>query len=221
MDTTTISLAHTLSRHWWLVLLRGLVAIAFGVLALAQPGISTLALVLLIGAYMLADGVLGTWAAIASRKTYDDWWLLLLWGLTGIVAGGLTFFVPEITALVIMFYIAVWAIANGVLQIVAAVRLRKEIKGEWMLVLGGLASVAFGVIVLMQPAAGALVLLWLIASFALVFGVLLVALAFRLRKFGKEFAGSPPVRPRMTGTGTGTGTPVDPFTPASGHLGHL
>jgi uncharacterized membrane protein HdeD (DUF308 family) len=213
MDTLTISLAHTLSRHWWLVLLRGLVYIAFGVVALVQPEISTMALVLLIGAFMFADGVLGTWAAISSRKHYEDWWLLLLWGLTGIVAGGLTFFVPEITALVIMFYIAVWAIANGVLEIVAAIRLRKEIKGEWMLVLGGLASIAFGVIVLAQPAAGALILLWLIASFALVFGALLMALAFRLRKFGKQFAGTPPARHT-----TGTGTRVDTLTPASGHM---
>jgi uncharacterized membrane protein HdeD (DUF308 family) len=213
MDTPTLSMAHTLSRHWWVVLLRGVVAITFGIAALVQPAISTLALVLLIGAFMLADGVLGTWAAISSRKYYDDWWILLLWGLTGIVAGALTFFVPQITALVLMFYIAAWAIAKGVLEIVAAIRLRKEIKGEWMLVLGGLASVAFGVILLAQPAAGALILLWLIASFALVFGVLHVALAFRLRKYGKQF-GTPPVRPRMTGTGTR----VDPFTPASGQL---
>jgi uncharacterized membrane protein HdeD (DUF308 family) len=208
MDPMKISLAHTLSRQWWLVLLRGVVAITFGIVAFAQPAMSTMALVLLVGAFMLADGVLGTWAAISSRKYYDDWWLLLLWGMTGIVAGGLTFFVPQITALVIMFYIAVWAIATGVLQIVAAIRLRKEIKGEWLLVMGGLASVAFGVILLAQPAAGALILLWLIASFALVFGVMLVAFSFRLRKFGKQYAGSPPVRPRTT---SGTGTRVEAY----------
>jgi uncharacterized membrane protein HdeD (DUF308 family) len=208
MDPIRISLAHTLSRQWWLVLLRGVVAIMFGILAFTQPAMSTMALVLLVGAFMLADGVLGTWAAISSRKVYDDWWLLLLWGLTGIVAGGLTFFVPQITALVIMFYIAVWAIATGVLQIVAAIRLRKEIKGEWLLVLGGLASVAFGVALLAQPAAGALILLWLIASFALAFGILQVAFAFRLRKFAKQFAGTPPIR-RTTG---GTGTRVEAYS---------
>jgi uncharacterized membrane protein HdeD (DUF308 family) len=202
MDTLTISLAQTLSRHWWLVLLRGLAAITFGILAWTQPAISTMALVLLIGAYMLVDGVLGTWAAISSRKEYDDWPLLLVWGLIGIVAGGLTFFVPALTALAIMFYIAIWAIASGVLQIVAAIRLRKEIQGEWMLVLGGLASVAFGVILMAQPLAGALVLLWLIAGFAVVYGVLQVMFSFRLRRLGKQVAGSPPARPRATHTGT-------------------
>jgi uncharacterized membrane protein HdeD (DUF308 family) len=211
MDTPlTTTLAQTLSRNWWLVLLRGLAAITFGILAWTQPAISTMALVLLIGAYMLVDGVLGTWAAISARKDYDDWWLLLIWGLIGIVAGGLTFFVPQLTALAIMFYIAIWAIASGVLTIVAAIHLRKEIQGEWMLVLGGLASVAFGVVLMAQPLAGALVLLWLIATFALVYGVLLVLFSFRLRRLGKQLAGSPPARPRATHTG---GT----LSPASGH----
>lgn len=209
MDTLTISLAQTLSRNWWLVLLRGLAAITFGVLAWTQPAISAMALVMLIGAYLLVDGVLGTWAAIVSRKTYDDWGLLLLWGLIGIVVGGLTFFVPQLTALAIMFYIAIWAIASGVLQIIAAIRLRKEIQGEWMLVLGGLASVAFGVILMAQPLAGALVLLWLIASFALIYGVLMVLFSLRLRRLGNQVAGSP--------RATATGTRPDTLSPASGH----
>jgi uncharacterized membrane protein HdeD (DUF308 family) len=213
MDTLTTSLAHTLSRQWWLVLLRGLAAITFGILALTQPYISMAALVMLIGAYMLVDGVLATWAAISSRKTYDDWPLLLLWGLVGIVAGVLTFFVPQLTALAIMFYIAIWAIATGVLQIIAAIRLRKEIQGEWMLVLGGLASVVFGVILMAQPLAGALVLLWLIAAFALVYGVLQVVFSLRLRRHGKQLVGSPPARPRATHGGM----QHDPLTPASGH----
>lgn len=213
MDTLTNSLAQTLSRHWWLVLLRGLAAITFGILAWTQPYISTMALVMLIGVYLLVDGVFGTWAAISSRKTYDDWPLLLLWGLVGVIAGTLTFFVPQLTALAIMFYIAIWAIATGVLQIVAAIRLRKEIQNEWMLVLGGVLSIAFGVVLMAQPLAGAIILLWLIAAFALVHGVLLVILSFRLRRLGNQLAGSPPARPRATSTG---GT--DTLTPASGHL---
>lgn len=210
MDTLTNSLAQTLSRHWWLVLLRGLAAITFGILAWTQPYISTMALVMLIGVYLLVDGVFGTWAAVSSRKTYDDWPLLLLWGLVGVIAGTLTFFVPQLTALAIMFYIAIWAIATGVLQIVAAIRLRKEIQNEWMLVLGGVLSIAFGVILMAQPLAGAIILLWLIAGFALVHGVLLVIVSFRLRRLGNQLAGSPPARPRATGT--------DTLSPASGHL---
>jgi uncharacterized membrane protein HdeD (DUF308 family) len=215
MDTLQTSLSQTLSRQWWLVLLRGLAAITFGILAWTQPYISTMALVLLIGAYMLVDGAFGTWAAISSRKTYDDWPLLLLWGLVGIVGGVLTFFVPQLTALAIMFYIAIWAVATGVLQIVAAIRLRKEIKNEWILALGGVLSIAFGVILMAQPLAGALILLWLIAAFAVVHGVLLVLFSFRLRRLGKSLAGSPPARPRVTHTGPGM--QHDPLSPLSGH----
>jgi len=174
-----------LSRNWWVLLLRGLVAIAFGVLVWFQPGISLAALVLLFGAYSAADGILGVWTAIAERKEREHWGLLLIWGLLGIGIGILTFLVPGITALALLFYIAIWAVATGVLEIVAAIRLRKEIEGEWLLILGGLVSVVFGVILMAQPLAAALAVLWLIAIYAVIFGVLLVILAFRVRNFGK------------------------------------
>jgi len=167
------------------LLLRGLVAIAFGVLVWFQPGISLAALVLLFGAYSAADGILGVWTAIAERKEREHWALLLIWGLLGIGIGILTFLVPGITALALLFYIAIWAVATGVLEIVAAIRLRKEIEGEWLLILGGLVSVVVGVILMAQPLAGALAVLWLIAIYAVIFGVLLVILAFRVRNFGK------------------------------------
>jgi uncharacterized membrane protein HdeD (DUF308 family) len=176
-------LASVLSRHWWLLLLRGLAAIAFGVLTWVQPGISLSALVLLFGAYSMVDGVLATWAAIAGAKDHDFRWVLLLEGLLGIGVGILTFIAPAITALALLFYIAIWAIATGVLEIAAAIRLRKEIKNEWLLILAGLASVIFGALLAAQPGTGALALLWLIASYAVVFGVLLVVLAFKTRRF--------------------------------------
>ena len=116
-------------------------------------------------------------------KGHEYWWLLLLEGLVGIGIGLLTFFAPGITALALLFYIAIWAIATGILEIAAAIRLRKEIDNEWLLLLAGLASVVFGVLLAMQPAAGALALLWLIGSYAIVFGVLLLVLAFKIRKF--------------------------------------
>ena len=175
-------LASILVRSWWLLLLRGLAAIAFGVLTWFQPGISLAALVLLFGAYSMADGVLATWTAFAGRADHEYWWVLLLEGLLGMAVGLLTFLAPGITALGLLFYIAIWAIATGVLEIVAAIRLRTEIKGELLLILAGLASVAFGFLLVAQPGAGALALLWLIGSYAVLFGVLLVVLAFKARR---------------------------------------
>jgi uncharacterized membrane protein HdeD (DUF308 family) len=176
-------LASILTRSWWLLLLRGIAAILFGILTWFLPGISLAALVLLFGAYSMADGILGVWTAIAGRKDHEYWWVLLLEGLLGIGIGIITFLAPGITALALLFYIAIWAIATGVLEIVAAVRLRKEIADEWLLVLAGLASIVFGVLLVVQPGAGALAVVWLIASYAVVFGVLLVILAFKARKF--------------------------------------
>ena len=175
--------ASILKRGWWLLVLRALAAIAFGVLTWIQPAISLAALVLLFGVYALADGILGVWLAISGRTMNEYWWVLLLAGLVGIGAGILTFAAPGITALALLFYIAVWAIATGVLQLVAAVRLRREISGEWWLILAALASVAFGVILLARPAAGALAVLSLIAAYAIVFGVLQLLLAFKVKSF--------------------------------------
>lgn len=177
-------LASILSRRWWVLLLRGLVAIAFGVVSWVQPGISLAALVLLFGGYSLADGLLNAWMAVEGRRDHEHWWVLFLEGLLGIVVGVLTFLAPALTTLALLFYIAIWAIATGVLEIVAAIRLRKEIDNEWLLVLAGLASVVFGTLLMAQPAAGALALLWLIASYAIVFGVLLVVLSFKVRSLG-------------------------------------
>lgn len=176
-------LAAILFRNWWVLLLRGLAAIAFGVLIWFQPGISLAALVLLFGAYAMVDGILGVWTAIAGRTEHEHWWVLLLEGSLGIGVGVLTFFAPGVTALALLFYIAIWAIATGVLEIVAAIRLRKEIEGEWLLILSGLASIVFGVLLVAQPGAGALAVLWLIATYAVVFGVLLVLLALKARSF--------------------------------------
>lgn len=183
MNTILTQLASTLSRGWWLLLLRGLVAIAFGVLAWMQPGITLAALVLLFGVYCTADGILCFWTAVTGPKNHEYWWLLLLEGLVGIGMGLLAFFAPGITALALLFYIAIWAIATGMLEIVAAIRLRKEIDNEWFLLLAGIASVAFGILLTVQPGAGALAVLWLIGGYAVLFGVLLLVLAFKIRKF--------------------------------------
>ena len=179
------NLAAALGRNWWLLLVRGLVAIVFALLTWAQPGVSLAALVLVFGIYVLADGLLGVWSAIAKRRDNRHWWLLLLWGLVGIVVGVMTFIMPGITGLVLLMYIAAWAVITGVLQIVAAIRQRKEIKGEWLMILSGLVSVAFGVLLFLQPGAGALAVAWIIAAYAFIFGVLMVLLAFKVRKLGR------------------------------------
>jgi uncharacterized membrane protein HdeD (DUF308 family) len=184
------SLGSILSRSWWLLLLRGLAAIVFGVLIWFQPAISLAALVLLFGAYCTVDGVFGVWTAISGRKVHEDWFMLLIKGLLGIGVGILTLLVPGITALALLFYIAIWAIATGVLEVVVAVRLRKDIKGEWALILAGLASIVFGFLMVARPAIGALAVLWLIGSYAVVSGALLLVVALKARKFASTLARS-------------------------------
>lgn len=186
MSIVVKQLATILSRTWWMLLLRGLIAILFGVLAWLLPAGSLTMLVLLFGIYVLVDGVLGVWAAFVGRGQDEHWWVLLLWGLVGIGVGIIALMAPGITAMALLFYIAIWAVATGVLQIVAAIRLRREIDGEWLLVLGGLASIVFGTLLMAQPGAGALVLLWLIAAYAIVFGVIMMIVAFRARSFAKR-----------------------------------
>ena len=189
MNLVRARLADILSRGWWHLLLRGLAAIAFGVLTWLWPGISLAALVLLFGAYALMDGVLAVWTALSGRKEYDGWWVLLLIGLLGIGVGVMTFATPGLTAYALLLYIAIWAIFRGVLEIATAIRLRKEIEGEWVLVLGGVISVAFGALILARPGAGALAVLSLIAIYAVLVGILLVMLAFKLRNLGSRVAG--------------------------------
>jgi uncharacterized membrane protein HdeD (DUF308 family) len=172
------------SRHWWAFALRGVAAILFGVLAFVWPGMTLAVLVLLWGAYALVDGVLALISAF--RTNNDHRWGLLLEGLVGIGAGLVTFVWPGLTALVLLYIIAAWALITGVLELIAAFRLRRAIRDEWWLVLGGVASLLFGVVLLAAPAAGALALVWLIAAYAIVFGVLMVALALRLHGMGQR-----------------------------------
>jgi len=173
--------SNILSRYWWMTLLRGVISILFGIAIFAQPGISLVTLTLIFGVFALIDGVGNVVSAIGGRNENENWWILLLAGLAGIGVGILTFFNPGITALALLFYVAAWAIATGLLEIVAAIRLRKEIEGEIWLILAGLLSVAFGVMLMARPGLGALSVLWLIAGYAIAFGVILIALAFRTR----------------------------------------
>jgi uncharacterized membrane protein HdeD (DUF308 family) len=179
---TPPTLLHTLSRYWWLILLRGIAFIVFGVLAFMWPGLTLVTLVLFYGAFALVDGVLALAHAIMGGGEMGSRWWLVLVGVAGIAAGIVTFMWPGLTALLLLVFIATWAIVLGVFQIAGAIRLRKEIDNEWTLILSGALSVGFGLVLLAAPGAGAVGLIWVIASYAVVFGVLLVMLAFRLKK---------------------------------------
>jgi uncharacterized membrane protein HdeD (DUF308 family) len=174
-------LLHELTKRWWLLLLRGVAAIAFGVLAFIWPGVTLFTLVILYGAFALVDGILALAAAFASRsETVPRWWLVLT-GILGIAAGLIAMLWPGITALVLIVFIGAWAVVRGVMEIIAAIQLRKEIEGEWLLVLAGVLSVLFGLGVLIFPGTGALALIWLIAIYAVAIGIVMIVLALRLR----------------------------------------
>src|SRR5262245_58153403 len=179
-------LAQVLSRYWWMTLIRGVIAILFGIMLFVWPQISLASLVLLFGVFALADGVANVATAVGGRGEHESWWVLLLAGLAGIAVGILTVFNPGATALGLLVYIAIWAVATGLLEIVAAIRLRKEIEGEFWLVLAGVASVVFGMFLVARPEAGALAVLWFIAAYAIVFGAILIFLAFEARGFVKR-----------------------------------
>jgi uncharacterized membrane protein HdeD (DUF308 family) len=178
-----------LSRNWWALALRGLAAIVFGVLAFAWPGLTLWALVLLFGAYMLVDGIFAIVGAVRAAGRETRWWLLLVEGVLGVLAGLVAFLWPGITALALLYLVAAWAIATGILQIIGAIRLRREIEGEWALILGGVLSVIFGLVLAVLPGSGILALVWLIGAYAVVSGVLLIVLAFRVRNNRDEAEG--------------------------------
>ncbi|HEU4864586.1 MAG TPA: HdeD family acid-resistance protein [Candidatus Limnocylindria bacterium] len=170
-----------LARWWWTFVVRGLLAIAFGVLAFFAPGLGIAVLVGLFAAWALIDGVTSLATGIGGRNRDKSWWLEILEGVVSIIAGIIALVFPVLAAEVLVIIIAAWAIVTGIFEIIAAIRLREQIKGEFWLGLAGLASILFGVILLVFPGVGALSLVWLIGSFALVFGVFLVILGWRLR----------------------------------------
>jgi uncharacterized membrane protein HdeD (DUF308 family) len=184
---------HALADRWWLLLLRGIAAILFGILAFIWPGLTLVTLVLMFGAFALVDGAIVLGAAFSgAAKPVPTWWLILV-GLLGIAAGIITFLWPGMSAILLVVFIGAWAVAHGIFEIIGAIQLRKEIENEWMLILGGIISVIFGIIVLIAPGAGALALVWWIAIYSIVFGVMFVAFSLRLRRHQHHTA--PPATP--------------------------
>jgi uncharacterized membrane protein HdeD (DUF308 family) len=175
-----------LSKIWWAILLRGLCGIGFGILAFTMPGLTLATLVLLFGWVAILGGVFEIVGAISGRSKSDDWWIWLLQGVVGVLVGALTFYTPGVTTLVLLFFIAIWALATGVLQILAAIRLRHEIKGEGWMIVSGFASVALAVILLANPAAGALGLIYYIGASALLSGLVFTMVALKVRGAAKR-----------------------------------
>jgi uncharacterized membrane protein HdeD (DUF308 family) len=172
----TASIVEGFAKNWWGLLLRGILAILFGVMAFAMPGITLVSLAMLYGAYALIDGVLAMWFGVGSRT-----WALVLFGLLGIAAGIFTLYLPWGTAIALLYMIGAYAIVRGIFEIVTAIQLRHEITNEWSMGLAGLVSVLVGLMFIARPGAGALALVWLIGAYAILAGVLLIKLALRVR----------------------------------------
>jgi uncharacterized membrane protein HdeD (DUF308 family) len=176
-----------LGRNWWLLALRGVLAIAFGILAFLMPGITLAVLVALVGAYLLVDGAAMLVALVrGDPEARRSAWSVGIMGVLGIVAGIGTFLLPDITALTLLYLTAAWAIVMGVFQVIGAISLRREIEGEFWLALGGVISILFGALLVINPGAGLLSLAWLVGLWAIMFGIANFVLAWRLRELAQR-----------------------------------
>lgn len=185
-----------LARSWWLFVLRGVAAILFGLLAFMRPAITLEVLVLLFAFWALFDGVFALISSVGAAEAHEPWWPLVLMGLLSVGAGVVTLRWPGLTALALLFVIAYWSIFRGILEIVAAARLRDLIHGEWWLILGGIVSIAFGALLIMNPGSGLLAVIWLVGIYAVIFGISLVMLGLRLKNLAGELPAPTPVRAR-------------------------
>lgn len=178
MDTPVLS---AFRAHWWVLLIRGIAAVLFGLIALFWPGLTAYALLIAFGAFALVDGLFAI-ATAFRRKSFDEqWWVWLAEGTLSVIIGLMAFFWPVATALAFVFWIAIWAMIAGVLRIVAAIRLRHQIEGEWALGLSGLLLAIWGGLLAALPAAGILSLTWLFGAFSLAIGVVLILLSLRVK----------------------------------------
>ncbi|TNF21428.1 MAG: HdeD family acid-resistance protein [Rhodobacteraceae bacterium] len=174
-----------LQRSWWIFLLRGLAAVAVGVMAFAWPALTLAVLVVIFGVYVLTDGIFGLVDAVRYRDRLGRVWPLVLESILGIAVGLLTLFWPGETALVLLMFVAAWAVVGGLMRVVLAFQIRHEITGEWYLIASGLLSILFGGLLIAVPQAGLVTLAWIIGFYALLFGALFILLAVHLRKLGR------------------------------------
>ena len=170
---------NALTTNWWAWLIRGILAIIFGVIAFTQPTTTALALVYVFGIYAIAEGILNIWAALSGKADSRFWYII--WGLISIIAGIIAFANPILTGLTLVIVIGAWAIVTGIFEIIAGIKLRDEIEGEFWLILGGILSVIFGILIWRNVAVGALTIVWLIGIYAILLGITLVALSFKVK----------------------------------------
>lgn len=170
-----------IAKNWWVFVMRGVLAALFGLMALAWPGLTLDLLILVFGLYAIIEGILAIIAAFLRRQPGNYWWLLFVEGLAGIVFGVFALVWPALTATVLLVFIAIWAISTGIVEIAAAVQLRRQIKGEWLLGMAGFLSLLIGLLLITNPTSGALAVVWLIGLYALIFGGLLIFLGFKVK----------------------------------------
>ena len=175
-----------MTRNWWMYLVRGVLAIVFGIMALVWPESAKVALVIVFGAFALADGILAVAAGIASRSQFKYWWALVLEGITGIIIGLMAFFWTNATGLALVYMIGIWAILTGIFEIVAAIEFRQLIPGEWLTFLLGVLSILAGVLLFANPSSGAVAIVWVIGMYAILFGTLEIVFSFRLRGVSQD-----------------------------------
>ncbi len=178
-----------MANNWMWVALRGVLAILFGIVAFALPDLVLLVSVIWFGAYVFVDGIFTIIAAFTNRAKNERWWVMLLEGLLGIVVGVLTFIQPGVTLAAFVFFIGAWLVVTGVLEVIAAIRLRQEIQGELWLILSGILSVVAGILLFVYPGTGAIVGAYIIGAYALLFGILLLVLAWKLRGMKEQMGG--------------------------------
>jgi uncharacterized membrane protein HdeD (DUF308 family) len=185
LPQTRLGMGTLLARNWWAIVIRGVMAILFGLAVFAFPGISLLGLIVLFGIFAIVSGFFAL-MSLKSPPGNESTWMVLLEGITGIAVGIIAFIWPGLTGVVLLYLIATWAIVSGIFEVITAIRLRRQIDNEWFLGLAGGASVIFGILLIAWPAAGAFALLWVIGTYAIFFGVLLVALGLRLRSWKRQ-----------------------------------
>lgn len=177
-----------LFKNWWMLLLKGVLLILFGILAILNPGITLTVFVVWFAIFMMFDGVISLIGVFSNWNTEEDKWILVAEGVLSLLLGFLVYRKPETFVSFIAFLISFWAIFSGIYRVAMAIQLRKEIEGEGWLILSGILSILFGVIVFAQPGIGIATLMMIIAIFAILVGILLIVLSLKLRKSGKLIA---------------------------------
>jgi uncharacterized membrane protein HdeD (DUF308 family) len=181
-----VDLTSTLSKNWSVLFIRGLIAIIFGVITWFAPSASLSIMLLFFAGYFLFDGILRVWVAWNSKQNNPYWRWLFVGGVLSVIAGLVTLFAPNVTTILLLYYVAAWAIAIGAVEIFVALKLRAEISGEWLLIITGALSVLFGLYLIFNPSAGIHTLLWLVATYAVLFGALIVLFSLKLKKLAQQ-----------------------------------